>query len=128
MEPQQNNTGDRQIVEDLENSLLKILNTQPTSTNPVDQLYQYLLDILQNEVINTNNIVNIILNLMKVVQKDHGKLSGLNKKFIVINVIKKLINKEDTILVEFSNSILPFVIDTIVDASKHGIRIKKRLF
>jgi hypothetical protein len=124
----ENNTGDRQIVEDLENSLLKILNTQPASTNPVDQLYQYLIDILQNEVINTNNIVNIILNLMKVVQKDHGKLSGLHKKFIVINVIKKLINKEDTILVEFSNSILPFVIDTIVDASKHGIRIKKRLF
>ena len=125
MEPQQN-TEDRQIVEDLENSLLKILNTQPASTNPVDQLYQYLLDILQNEVINTNNIISIILNLMKVVQKDHGKLSGLHKKLIVINVIKKLINKEDTVLVEFSNSILPFVIDTIVDASKHGI--KKRLF
>jgi hypothetical protein len=91
-----------------------------TLLNNLNELYQYIKNVHQNKITPTN-IVMIASELIHIVEKYNG-LTGTQKKMLVINVIKKIVNEESNTDEEkialniIIDSTLPHMIDGFVDA------------
>ena len=78
--------------------------------------------------VSLENIMDVIVKTIVMVDK-YKNLSGQQKKQTVINVLIFIVDETDK-NDEFDNiikSMIPTVIDTVVDASKGRLRIKKSL-
>lgn len=96
----------------------------------LDSLYDNAKNIVKGYDYSDRNMTKILIELMKLVETEKS-LSGLGKKFLVLNLLEKLINdseeenkQELKILV---HSILPGVIDTIIDVDKGILSINKNI-
>lgn len=88
--------------------------------NIVESLYNHLKTIYSNKITATN-IVTITSEIIQITEKYKG-LTGMQKKLIVINVIKKIVNsqigdKEElgaiNLIIDFT---LPAIIDNLISA------------
>lgn len=92
-----------------------------------DESYLKLLDTLDDKV-TFSNMVNIITRSVEIVDK-YKKLSGLEKKLMVVKMITTLIDKhesDETIkkaLIDLLNTVGVSVIDTIIYATKGKLAI-----
>jgi len=85
---------------------------------------------VHNEKVTPTNIIVIATELMQIVEKYTG-LTGPQKKMLVINVIKKVVNSQIdsqetrnalNTIIDFT---LPTVIDNLVDAINGNIKFNK---
>ena len=97
----------------------------------INKLYKSLCMISADKKVTTINIVMIATNLMQIVEK-YPKISGTQKKSLVIQVLKKFVIDQsdgdtENALLLFIDTFLPSVIDTIisVDVKEIVINIKK---
>ena len=97
----------------------------------INKLYESICVIAVNKKVTTINIVMIATNLMQIVEK-YPKISGIQKKSLVIQVLKKFVIDQsdgdtENALLLFIDTFLPSVIDTIisVDVKEIVINIKK---
>jgi hypothetical protein len=100
-------------------------NTSGTSSNSilqkVEELYTYVKLTLGSQKINAASIMTITSNLMQIVEK-YNDLTGNQKKMLVIDTIKRIINEtindeSDRLnLLLIADITLPTVIDTLVSA------------
>ena len=92
-----------------------------------EESYLKLLDTLDDKV-TFSNMVNIITRSIEIVD-NYKKLSGLEKKLMVVKMITTLIDKhesDETIkkaLIDLLNSVGVSVIDTIIYATKGKLAI-----
>jgi hypothetical protein len=112
------------------------LETNKVETKPenvlldtFEHLYSYVISV-HSEKLNASNIIAIATELMQVVEK-YKTMTGSQKKTLVINVIKKLVNSrvDDESDKKTLNTIidltLPTVIDNLVDAMNGNIKFDK---
>ena len=100
-------------------------------TEMFDEIYTKLLKSITTKKINVSDLIYITTNAMVIVQK-YPNLSGSQKKQITIELLQKLVDKSNLIPEEheaatmiFMESILPSLIDKIVDSYQHKIDLKK---
>lgn len=92
-----------------------------------DESYLKLLDTLDDKV-TFSNMVNIITRSIEIVDK-YKKLSGLEKKLMVVKMITTLIDKHESdesikkALIDLLNTVGVSVIDTIIYATKGKLAI-----
>lgn len=95
----------------LSNKLLKIL----------DDLYKYCKSILGNQQATSMNIIMLVNNLIQMVEQ-YKDITGNQKKMLVLDTIKKIVNEttvsdvEKNQLILLANITLPLVIDAIISA------------
>ena len=107
-------------LDDLKSNEIVELNPENVLIDGVEHLYTHIKAI-HSERVTAVNVVLIATELMMVVEK-YKNLTGKQKKMLVVNVIKKLVNSQvDTleernalnIIIDFT---LPIVIDNLVSA------------
>lgn len=103
--------------------------------NTCNEVYEYIKSVYGNEI-NATNIVFIASQLIQIIEK-YRTLTGNQKKQIVINTIKKLINNSNIIdnqkilLNTIINNTLPPIIDELVNAINGNLdfdKIKEKTF
>mgnify|MGYP003340223546 CR=1 FL=1 len=115
----------------LPNDIIVLDNGTSTNTllNNMNELYQYIKNVHQNKITPTN-IVMISSELIQIVEK-YNTLTGSQKKMLVINVIKKIVNEESNTDEEkvalnvIIDSTLPHMIDGFVDAINGMMKFAK---
>ncbi len=123
------NTDDDDIVET--NKVVNKIEIKPENIliDGVEHLYSYM-KCVHHEKITPTNIIVIATELMQIVEK-YKELTGPQKKMLVINVIKKVVNSqvdsEETrnalnTIIDFT---LPAVIDNLVSAINGEIKFNK---
>ena len=106
-----------------------------SSINPMliklDELVAYISDIQGIEKITPMNIIIIVDNLVQIVEK-YGDLTGLQKKMLVLDAIKKIVNyssnlnqNERATLIVIIDLTIPHVIDTIITAINGDMKFIK---
>jgi hypothetical protein len=106
-----------------------------SSINPMliklDELVAYISDIQGIEKITPMNIIIIVDNLVQIVEK-YGDLTGLQKKMLVLDAIKKIVNyssnlnqNERATLIVIIDLTIPHVIDTIITAINGDMKFEK---
>jgi len=109
----------------------KIDNTSNILLNNLDELYKYIKSIHENKI-TTLNIILITSELIQIVEK-YKNLTGGQKKMLVINVIKKIINEqvsseeEKIALNLIINNVVPQAIDGFVDAINGVVKFTKNI-
>lgn len=104
----------------MENSLVRKL----------DELKVYMRSIMGKTCLSPNNIVGVVVRLMNLVEL-YKEISGFQKKMLVIDSIRNFANenieddKEKEYIISLSNSILPDMIDSLVDAIDGKIKFIK---
>ena len=104
----------------------KIIKTN-NKQHVFDESYLKLLDTLDDKV-TFSNMVNIITRSIEIVDK-YKKLSGLEKKLMVVKMITTLIDKHESdesikkALIDLLNTVGVSVIDTIIYATKGKLAI-----
>ena len=105
----------------------------PTNTLLVklEEMVFYIKSILGNEKITATNIVIIATSLMNVVEQ-YKDLTGSQKKMLIIDTIKRVINENTNdveermalmVIVEFT---LPPLIDTLISAINGNLKFEKK--
>jgi hypothetical protein len=99
--------------------------TTPPVSNPIldrlEELYKYVKQTLGNNKITAASLMSIANNLMQIVEK-YNDLSGNQKKMLVIDTIKRIINEtvddssDRSNLLMIADITLPTVIDTLISA------------
>ena len=113
------NQAEQTINSLVENDMLNILN----------QVYQYVKSIY-GDTITSTNIITITSLLIQIVEK-YKTLTGNQKKMIVVNTIKKLVNDtkinddEKKILNLIIENTLPSIINGFIDAINGNIKFDK---
>ena len=98
-------------------------------TKAITRLYDELKDVVGTRSIDKENVVGIVLSLMKLVEK-HDDVKGEQKKNLIIYVLNCFINdtvsdkNEAEVITGIVNFTLPTVIDTIVSIDKKELKIK----
>lgn len=104
----------------------------PNINEVVDGIYENVLGMVEAKDVKAANIISIAALTMKLVEQVPG-LTGQQKKDIVIEVIKKLIDEtplsdEEVAAVNLVVDVtLPIVIDTIVSASRGELNLNEHL-
>jgi hypothetical protein len=94
------------------------------------QLYDYSKSILDTKKITTTNIIMIMNNLIQIVEQ-YKELTGNQKKMLVLDTIKKIINENVTDennkqqLILFVNITLPVILDSIILAINGDMKFAK---
>jgi hypothetical protein len=94
------------------------------------ELYDYSKSILDTKKITTTNIIMIMNNLIQVVEK-YKELTGNQKKMLVLDTLKKIINEnvsdesEKQQLILFVNITLPIILDSIISAINGNMKFAK---
>lgn len=108
-------------------------NSSPTNTLLVklEEMVFYIKSILGNEKITATNIVIIATSLMNVVEQ-YKDLTGSQKKMLIIDTIKRVINENTNdveermalmVIVDFT---LPPLIDTLISAINGNLKFEKK--
>ena len=94
------------------------------------ELYDYSKSILDTNKITTTNIIMIMNNLIQVVEK-YKELTGNQKKMLVLDTLKKIINEnvsdesEKQQLILFVNITIPIILDSIISAINGNMKFAK---
>jgi len=118
------------------NDVSNVNNTEQTTNNPenilidtVEHLYNYVKSVNISKI-TPSNIVIITTEIIQLVEK-YNNLTGIQKKMVVINVIKKLVNTQfDTdedkkamnIIIDLT---LPSIIDNLISAINGDFKFNK---
>jgi|GEM_PF-5982022 len=96
-----------------------------------EAIYNKIRESIKDKSITVYDLIPIATNVMQIVQK-YPNLSGNEKKKLVVNVIKQLVDDSDIIpqeqeaialtIIQYT---LPHVIDAVVAAYKKNIDLKK---
>ncbi len=94
------------------------------------KLYNSLSIIVTDKKIDNTNVILITTNLMQIVEEYPG-LKGEQKKTLIIDVLKRFVidnlnDTEETFVLTFIDSVLPYVIDTIISVDKKEIAVKMK--
>ena len=95
----------------------------------IDRLYTYTVKIYANEKINTSNIIFIMIELTKIVEK-YTEIHGEYKKNLVLHVLKLFIDDhikdevEKNAIITFIDLFAPSAIDAFISIDKREISIK----
>jgi hypothetical protein len=95
----------------------------------LEHLYSYM-KCVHHEKITPTNVIVIATELMQIVEKYKG-LTGLQKKMLILNVIKKIVNtqidSDETrqVLITIIDFTLPIVIDNLVSAINGNVKFNK---
>jgi hypothetical protein len=108
-------------------------NSSSTNTLLVklEEMVFYIKSILGNEKITATNIVIIATSLMNVVEQ-YKDLTGSQKKMLIIDTIKRVINEnindveERMALMVIVDFTLPPLIDTLISAINGNIKFEKK--
>jgi hypothetical protein len=91
----------------------------------------HIISLIKNqERINKDNVINVLIKIMIVIQKDI-KSEGEYKKEIALGVLNKLIKDSDIedkeVLLLFVEAYVPSVIDSLISISKRKVVIVQNL-
>ena len=96
-----------------------------------DKIYNEVLEGIHTKSVDPSDLVVISTSAMQIVQK-YPNLTGSDKKRLVIDVMSKLVSESDLVSEEqqedaqaFLQHALPNMIDTVVNAYQHKIKLKK---
>jgi hypothetical protein len=126
---QEKETDDIDIIEPVKTVNKIELKPENVLIDGVEHLYSYMKNV-HHEKITAVNIVIVTTELMQIVEKYKG-LTGPQKKMLVINVIKKVVNSQvdssetrSTLntVIDFT---LPVVIDNLIDAINGNMKFDK---
>lgn len=99
----------------------------PTDTS--DKLYTEFKDVIGTQQITQSNIVNVVINLMKLAET-YPSLKGVQKKALVMHVLTHFIKDTvsdstiEQILLTTVQTIVPSLVDTVVALDKKLIKVK----
>jgi len=118
---------------------------EPIQTNEINQtevsefaklvsdLTQTLKSGFENFEIDENNIIDYIVRVMAIVEKQK-QLSGIEKKAVAIEILLRLVDSYDRLNIESKSrvkllvkTLAPSVIDTIVSATKGALSVNKKV-
>jgi len=120
------------IPENLEFEQIQVVSDDISSNQllgNLNELYRYIKSIHQNKISPTN-IVLIASDLIQIVEK-YNYLTGAQKKMLVVNVIKKVVNEESSYCEEkvalniIIDNTLPHIIDGFVNAINGMMKFTK---
>lgn len=92
----------------------------------VDKLKDILETLLDKELLTSNNILDILLNLMIAIEKFEN-IKGEQKKNVIIQVFNIYLEDKDDVsneLKELVKFLLPKIIDTFISIDKREVKIK----
>ena len=110
------------------NEFISEEKNQTITESQENDIINFFKDI-ENQSIDITNITEHVIRLMKIIETI-DKIKGVDKKKLVIFIIKKIVDKniddnyEREILFYFIDNMLPNVIDTIISIDKKEIVIK----
>jgi len=114
-------------------AITKLVNAKPEPNSfliKLEQMVQYIKTTLGDEKITAKNIVIISTNLMHIVEQ-YKDLTGSQKKMLILDTIKKVINQnvndpqERISLMLIVDMTLPPMLDTLVSAINGGLKFEK---
>ena len=114
-------------------AITKLVNAKPEPNSfliKLEQMVQYIKTTLGDEKITATNIVIISTNLMHIVEQ-YKDLTGSQKKMLILDTIKKVINQnvndpqERISLMLIVDMTLPPMLDTLVSAINGGLKFEK---
>ena len=114
-------------------AITKLVNAKPEPNSfliKLEQMVQYIKTTLGDEKITATNIVIISTNLMHIVEQ-YKDLTGSQKKMLILDTIKKVINQnvndpqERISLMLIVDMTLPPMLDTLVTAINGGLKFEK---
>ena len=95
-----------------------------------DVLYNYIRSIVEKTHINNNNVIQVIVSLIQKIDS-YKKLSGEDKKNIVLKTVKKFCNDnipnntdQKISIILFIDMFLPSIIDVLVSIDKRELILK----
>jgi len=112
-----------------QNTQQNYISTENELLDILEEIYKYM-KIYGNRITNSN-IVIITSQLIRVVE-EYKTLTGSQKKMLVINTIKKLVNEtvsnndEKIELLLVIDNTIPYMIDGFVDAINGNIKFDKK--
>jgi len=114
-------------------AITKVVNVKHEQNSfliKLEQMVEYIKNTIGDEKITATNIVIISTTLMHIVEQ-YKDLTGYQKKMLVIDTIKKVINqnvidpKERISLMLIVDMTLPPMLDTLVSAINGGLKFEK---
>ena len=114
-------------------AITKLVNVKPEPNSfliKLEQMVEYIKNTLGDEKITATNIVIISTNLIHIVEQ-YKDLTGFQKKMLIIDTIKKVINQnvndpqERISLMLIVDMTLPPMLDTLVSAINGGLKFEK---
>ena len=114
-------------------AITKLVNAKPEPNSfliKLEQMVEYIKNTLGDEKITATNIVIISTNLMHIVEQ-YKDLTGFQKKMLILDTIKKVINQnvndpqERISLMLIVDMTLPPMLDTLVKAINGGLKFEK---
>jgi len=114
-------------------AITKLVNAKPEPNSfliKLEQMVEYIKNTLGDEKITATNIVIISTNLMHIVEQ-YKDLTGSQKKMLILDTIKKVINQnvndpqERISLMLIVDMTLPPMLDTLVSAINGGLKFEK---
>ena len=114
-------------------AITKFVNAKPEPNSfliKLEQMVEYIKNTLGDEKITATNIVIISTNLMHIVEQ-YKDLTGSQKKMLILDTIKKVINQnvndpqERISLMLIVDMTLPQMLDTLVSAINGGLKFEK---
>lgn len=114
-------------------AITKLVNVKPEPNSfliKLEQMVEYIKNTLGDEKITATNIVIISTNLMHIVEQ-YKDLTGSQKKMLILDTIKKVINQnvndpqERISLMLIVDMTLPPMLDTLVTAINGGLKFEK---
>jgi hypothetical protein len=101
--------------------------------NLVHSLSKSVIDGFENFEINENNLVDYIVRVMQIVEKQK-QLSGIEKKNVAIEILLRVVDGFDNLTSEnkqhvklLIKTLAPSVIDTIISATKGALSVNKKV-
>jgi hypothetical protein len=93
--------------------------------NDANKITNDVYNMVKDKQITIVNVIEIVIEIMQFIEK-YPDLDGVSKKTCVINVITLLVSKDDNeTLTEFTQLLLPSIIDVIIAASNNLLQLNK---
>ncbi len=96
-----------------------------------DKIYKNVLNGIKTKNIDASDLVIIATSAMQIVQK-YPELTGEDKKRMVIDILARLVDESDLVPAKYQDASLIFIqytlpnmIDAVVNAYQHKIKLKK---
>lgn len=104
-----------------------------TEMENINKLYTELKLFLGERHVSTENLIEIVFQMMKIVE-GYKNLSGEQKKSLIVKVLTKILEEQldnlelnhDTPVLKLSMQLIPYVIDKIIGVDKGKIFIKQK--
>jgi hypothetical protein len=115
------------------NDLLDLLLVRQMTggTTQFDMLYDAVLETIKIKSVDVSDLVIVATSAMQIVQQ-YPNLNGADKKRLVVDIMTKLVNDSGLVPAEqreaaliFLQHTLPNMIEVVINAYQHKIKLKK---